>query len=128
VTYSKAFQDRSFLLHFDQKNTFPGPLQGKASHILDAAYLFQNFNEFLEEKDREVAREFGKRMITFIAGGEPWKKFDAKGTALVLADGEVKEVGFEQYEGREKIIWEVIEEIGGDDFVSVLFGYMASAH
>lgn len=128
VTYAKAFEGRSYLLHFDQKNTFPGPLNGKASHILDAAYLFQNFNEFLNEKDVDVARDFGRRMIKFICGKMPWSKFDEKRTALVLRVGEIKEIDFVNYEGRQKVIWEIIDQVGGDKFVSVLFGYMASAH
>jgi len=128
VVYSKAFEGRSYLLHFDQKNSFSGPLIGRASHILDAAYLFQNYNSYLNPDEVVVAEEFGKRVITFINGKEPWQKYDETGRALVLGDGGVQETNFLEYNGRNKEIWRITDEIGGDKLSSVLFAYMASAH
>ena len=128
VTYCKAFQGRSYLLHFDAQNPFPGPLQGRASHILDVAYLFQNYAQFLTPEQQGVAVSLAKKMIAFVAGEEPWGKYDDKGTALVLTDKEIGEVTFDKYEGRQKVIWEIIQQMGGDKLISVLFGYMANAH
>lgn len=71
---------------------------------------------------------FASRMITFMAGKQPWAKYDDRGTAFVLADDKIGEVAYDEYDGRKKIIWEIIEEVGGDKLAAVLFGYMASAH
>ena len=67
-------------------------------------------------------------MIAFVAGGEPWGKYDDKGTALVLTDKEIGEITFDKYQGRQKVIWEIIQQMGRDKLISVLFGYMANAH
>jgi carboxylesterase type B len=129
IIYSKAFLGKSYLLHFDAKNLFPGPLQGRASHILDVAYLFQNYNEHLSPEDKKVAEMYAEKIILFVNGMEPWRKYDGKGTAFVL-DGKSGsgEKEIEEYDGRKKGIWEVVDMVGGDKLVSVLFGYLASAH
>ena len=63
-----------------------------------------------------VAEEFAKRIVTFIDGKEPWSKYDKDGTALVLGENTVKEARFDEYDGRNKKIWEVIQEVGGINF------------
>jgi carboxylesterase type B len=124
IVYSKAFQGRSYLIHFDEKNPFPGPIYGRASHGLDVAYLFQNFNDHLGPEGVVAAKEFGTHLIGFISGKPRWKKYDSEGTALAFVDGQAKEVGFSEFDGRKTDIWEVIEEVGGDKLISVIFGYM----
>jgi len=126
--YSKAFQGRSYLLHFDQKNSFDGPLHGRASHILDVAYLFQNFNEHLTSTEVQVAEIFTEKMIAFIAGQKPWKNYDEAGTAFILGDGLAQELSFSEYKGRKTVIWKIVEEVGADKLISVLFAYMSGAH
>jgi carboxylesterase type B len=128
VAYSKAFLGKSYLLHFDAKNPFPGPLAGRASHILDVAYLFQNYNEHLSPQETKVAQTFAEKVILFVNGKEPWSVYDEKkGTAFVLGENS-GEREYNGYEGRRKGIWEIMEMVGGDKLVSVLFGYMASVH
>jgi len=126
IVYSKAFQGRSYLIHFDEKNPFPGPVYGRASHGLDVAYLFQNFNDHLEPAGVLAAKEFGTRLIAFITGKPTWKKYDSEGTALVIGDGQAKEISFAEFDGRKRAVWEVINEVGGDQLVSVVFGFMIS--
>lgn len=69
-----------YLYHFNAANPFPGPLQGKASHVLDVAYAFQNYNEFLSGEEVEVAREFGLAIIDFAWNGKPgWNVWSEDG-------------------------------------------------
>ncbi|KAJ3546564.1 hypothetical protein NM208_g1936 [Fusarium decemcellulare] len=60
-----------FLFHFNAANPFPGPLQGKASHVLDVAYAFQNYNHHLPPSEVQVARNLGLAIIAFVHSGQP---------------------------------------------------------
>ncbi|KAF4996281.1 hypothetical protein FDECE_12525 [Fusarium decemcellulare] len=68
--------------HFNAANPFPGPLNGKASHVLDVAYAFQNYNQFLSEADVDVAEDFASAIINFVKNGSPgwaaWSQKDPK--------------------------------------------------
>ncbi|CAI6097553.1 unnamed protein product [Clonostachys chloroleuca] len=60
-----------YLYHFNAPNAFPGPLQGKASHVLDVAYAFQNYNDYLSPSDVCIARGFGLAIVRFANKGQP---------------------------------------------------------
>jgi carboxylesterase type B len=79
----------TFLFHFERGNTFRSgpPLQGKATHLLDASYHFLNLNHHLSEKDRELAIEMAGRWIAFANGKDPWKPFGKEGNAMCITDG-----------------------------------------
>jgi hypothetical protein len=75
-------------------NPFSGAYTGLASHELDVAYLLQNFNGVLDERNRGVARAMADRFVAFVSG-EAWA---AEGNVLVF-DGEgVKEVDEGMYD------------------------------
>jgi carboxylesterase type B len=61
-----------FLYHFNEGIPWEGRFQGEAGHILDVSYLFQNYNEHLDDAQRKVAREFGGDIIKFVNGEDPW--------------------------------------------------------
>ncbi|KAM5353295.1 hypothetical protein ACJZ2D_016804 [Fusarium nematophilum] len=60
-----------YLYHFNAPNPFPGPLQGKASHVLDVAFLFQNYNEYLSAEEVKVAKAFALAIVDFANDGKP---------------------------------------------------------
>ncbi|CAH0003205.1 unnamed protein product [Clonostachys byssicola] len=60
-----------YLYHFNAPNPFSGPLQGKASHVLDVAYAFQNYNDYLSPSDVGVARDFALAIVRFVYKGQP---------------------------------------------------------
>lgn len=61
-----------FLYHFNEGIPWPGRFQGEAGHILDVAFLFQNYNEHLSDEARAVARKYGEDFIEFVNGNDPW--------------------------------------------------------
>ena len=65
-------QNKFFLYHFNEGNPWDGRFKGEAGHILDVAFLFQNFNEFLNDAQRAVAREYAEDFIKFVNGEDPW--------------------------------------------------------
>lgn len=58
---------------FNEPNPWDGPWKGHATHILDIAFLLQNFNEFLDDETRSVAVQFAKDVLAFVYGDVPWK-------------------------------------------------------
>ncbi|EKD15704.1 uncharacterized protein L3040_004010 [Drepanopeziza brunnea f. sp. 'multigermtubi'] len=75
VTIASGFPGKRFVFHFNEPNPWDGRYQGVASHLLDAAFLYQNFNEFLDEAQRGSAEAFGKHFVAYVAGREPFPQF-----------------------------------------------------
>ncbi|KAF5844230.1 hypothetical protein GGP41_002800 [Bipolaris sorokiniana] len=65
-------ETKLFLYHFNEGIPWEGRFKGEAGHILDVAYLFQNFNEHLDDAQLKVAREYGQDFIKFVNGENPW--------------------------------------------------------
>ncbi|KAF1937900.1 alpha/beta-hydrolase [Clathrospora elynae] len=61
-----------FLYHFNEGIPWDGRFKGEAGHILDVAYLFQNFNEHLDDAQLKVAKEYAEDFIKFVNGEDPW--------------------------------------------------------
>ena len=109
---------------FNVPNPWPGQWAGRSSHILDISLLFQNYNGFLNEQDKAVARKFGEDVVSFIHGGELWgrtagegQKEDGVGLARVYGGGgsvrDVEDVPGEET-GRRGVIFELAEMVGWD--------------
>ncbi|KAF9887688.1 hypothetical protein FE257_009641 [Aspergillus nanangensis] len=73
--YAHCWSGQAFMYQFNEPNVWDGPWKGRANHILDVAYLFQNYNEHLPEPQRRVAVQFGKDLIAFASGHAPWAAF-----------------------------------------------------
>ncbi|KAJ5950821.1 carboxylesterase [Penicillium vulpinum] len=76
LVYAHGWDGNAFMYFFNEPNTWDGPWKGYANHILDVAYLFQNYNEALTEGQRQTAVIFGKDLIRFANGKAPWPVFD----------------------------------------------------
>lgn len=51
---------KTYVYRFNEPNPWDGPWKGHATHILDITFLLQNFNEFLDEKQKAQAEGFAK--------------------------------------------------------------------
>jgi hypothetical protein len=49
VSIASGWPKKAYVIHFKEPNPWPGRYHGVATHILDAAFLFQNYNEFLDD-------------------------------------------------------------------------------
>ena len=47
-------------------------IEGRATHILDLAYLFQNFREFMTAGQQKVGIAFAEDIFKFCHGISPW--------------------------------------------------------
>lgn len=75
VTFAQGWPGKCHLLCFNEPNPWDGQWKGEATHILDVAFLFQNYNEFLSPAQRASAENFGADIMKFVAGLEPWTPF-----------------------------------------------------
>lgn len=92
ISIASGWPKKAYVFHFNEPNPWPGRYQGVATHILDAAFLFQNYNEFLDDAQQESARAFGEDFIDFVVGKEPFPPYvAAEGGAMVYGPGEQKE-------------------------------------
>jgi len=117
-----ATDGRVYTFRFNATNPWDGPLKGQSNHILDVAFLFQNYNKFLSEGQNAVAEAFADRVLAFVGGKEPWKRWDVpenkevapkdKAT-LVVSDGGCEEkIDCAPPNGRRFEFWQLEQEIG----------------
>lgn len=109
VSIASGWPNKSYVFHFNEPNPWDGRFQGVASHLLDAAFLFQNYNTYLDKPQRNSAIALGKHFIEFVVGLEPYPTYVAgKAGAMVYGPGEkrqafVKDVKSEDYQRRTAI-------------------------
>lgn len=120
-----------FLYHFNEGIPWEGRFQGEAGHILDVSYLFQNYNQHLDEKQKKVARAYAEDFIKFVNGEDPWPPVQggklggrvygpsSEGiTTKYVEDGKPSEVG------RGERVSELGELAGFDCFVEVFQNFL----
>ena len=83
---SQAPGTSAFVYHFNMPNPWDGAWKGHATHALDIAILLQNYNEYLSSGQRACAERFGKDVIGFINGEEPWEPFKRSAPAAMVYD------------------------------------------
>lgn len=104
----------TYQYRFNEPNPWDGPWKGHATHILDIAFLLQNFNEYLDDEQSSVAVSFAEDFVAFIHGSSPWTA--GADVAKVLGPkGKVEVVDDEpQKTGRRRVILELGEQVGFD--------------
>ncbi|PYH42313.1 putative carboxylesterase [Aspergillus saccharolyticus JOP 1030-1] len=81
---AQGWKGRAFVYYFNEGNPWNGAWKGRAGHILDLAYLFQNFREFMSPAQQKVGRAIAEDFSKFCHGIKPWP---------AVADGDL-EAGF----------------------------------
>ncbi|KAH8732619.1 carboxylesterase-like protein [Phaeosphaeriaceae sp. PMI808] len=71
--FAQGWPNRFFLYHFNEGIPWEGRFKGEAGHILDVAFLFQNYNNHLNEAQKQLARAYGEDFIKFVNGEDPWR-------------------------------------------------------
>jgi hypothetical protein len=87
---ARAWPGTRYVYHFNEGNPWEGQFKGLATHMLDAALLFQNYNAKMGEKGKDVATALARRVLAFANGRVPWERFDeTAGKAKVFGGAEV---------------------------------------
>jgi len=116
---------KTYMYRFNEPNPWPGAWQGQSTHILDIAFLFQNFNDYLDPAQKELAEGFAEDVFRFVHGKEPWQAWESgKRAAKVLGPQGKTEIAEDVPEkvGRRKVLFEIAEEVvGGMDHLAEAF-------
>ncbi|KAL2863394.1 putative carboxylesterase [Aspergillus lucknowensis] len=79
LTFAQGWKGPAYVYYFNETNPWDGPWKGQTNHILDLAYLFQNFRETLSPAQQAVATAFAEDFFKFCHGQAPWPAI-SKGT------------------------------------------------
>ncbi|RKL12917.1 hypothetical protein BFJ70_g16050 [Fusarium oxysporum] len=120
---------QSYVYHFNEPNPWSGPFKGYASHILDVAFIFQNYNKDLDEKQKATAVAFASDIITFVNGQQPWKPFNSRRgvKSYLRGGGEYSEPPNESKTRRSQFILELAKDNNGpgmDGLTKVFTNFM----
>lgn len=122
---------KTYIYRFNEPNPWEGPWKGHANHILDVAFLLQNFNEFLEPPQRERAERYGQDVIRFVNGKEPWREWKGESEKVAKVYGPEAEMDVvedvPEKTGRRSIMLELGAEVGFDKLMEAFNGFMRPA-
>ncbi|EXL50330.1 hypothetical protein FOCG_08632 [Fusarium oxysporum f. sp. radicis-lycopersici 26381] len=86
--YATFWPAQAWLYYFNESNPWEGPHKGRSAHCLDIAYLFLNYNGFMNDSQKKTATAFARDVISFTHGEAPWAEFHAsKKTRVYGANG-----------------------------------------
>lgn len=121
LSYAKAFSQqqgtKSHVYRFNATNPWDGPWKGTSNHVLDVAFLFQNFNAFLDAGRKRTAEEFTQGILAWANGREPWDAWtEEKGRAMMFGDEGAARVVDDtpQETGRRAKFMEFAGDVGWD--------------
>lgn len=117
-----------YMYRFNEPNDWPGPWEGRSTHIHDLTYLLQNFNDFLRADQSRLAEEYATDVLKFIHQKVPWQNWTKEQkVAKVLATngGGVKEDVPEQTD-RRRILLDLADQVGFDAVSGAFHRFMAS--
>jgi carboxylesterase type B len=117
-----------YMYRFNESNDWPGPWQGRSTHIHDLTYLLQNFNDHLDDAQTRLAEEFAADVIAFTNGQAPWQRWtNNQKTAKVFevgSKGEVEDVP--EKTGRRSVVLDLADEVGFDALKGAFVRFMIS--
>ncbi|OGE49725.1 hypothetical protein PENARI_c020G05258 [Penicillium arizonense] len=139
VAFARTWQGNLYAYYFNERNPWEGPWKGQASHILDLAYLFQNYREYLTEEQQAVAEVFAEDFSKFCHGVSPWPVVDETATKDTFPvrvfgpsdEGLTAKVDVRAYGGetmRRSTVFDYADKISLDEMLMIVreFGVNAS--
>ena len=130
VAFAKAWGPQSsYLYHFNEPNAWEGEFKGHATHILDLASFFMNFQDKMTKEQAELGEHFAANIIKFVNGDAPWKCYKVGEGAMVYGPSSGGKGGFIEGKaeklGRRDILENVKHQVGGlDTMLDVWRDYM----
>jgi hypothetical protein len=115
VAYAQNFPGKTYYYQFNEPNTWDGPFKGYSTHMLDAAFLFQNFREYMSTGPEMIAKDMAIEFVKFSNGVEPWVEYDkGKKVARVYGPSNKNRSGTTENNGwgseRRDVLWKLNKE------------------
>lgn len=115
----------AYVYHFNEPNPWEGRFKGVASHLLDAAFLFQHYEEFLNEEQAASGRAFARHFIEFVNGEESFAPFSSgSGKVQVYGPGEPRSRQVDAKDlaaaGRRDHVFKLAEDVGLDRLTAIV--------
>ncbi|OQE12807.1 hypothetical protein PENFLA_c062G07782 [Penicillium flavigenum] len=137
LTFARGWNGNAHVYYFNEGNPWKGTWKGRATHILDLAYLFQNFREFLTAGQQKVGNAFAEDIFKFCHGSSPWPavtegNFDKGFSARVYGPsdkGLTRNVVNQAYGGetmRRDTLRNLAAGVSLDDLVEVFVAFKAT--
>ncbi|KAL6405278.1 hypothetical protein AUP68_12122 [Ilyonectria robusta] len=117
---------KGYVGNFNEGNPWNGPNRGKANHMLDTAFLFQQYNSRMAAPQRAVAEAYATDIAAFVAGLDALPQF-TDGEQLVAwgpsNEGAIHQVTSRasKSSGRRPDFFDVVDDLGG--LSALLSGY-----
>jgi hypothetical protein len=115
LAYARSFPGKAYYYHFNELNPWDGMFKGCSTHMLDAAFLFQNCNEHMPAGAQEVAKGLATDFVKFAHGMQPWKQLKkGAGNVRTYGPSEKNSVGMAGNNGwgngRRDVLWKLSED------------------
>ncbi|KAF8864542.1 alpha/beta-hydrolase [Acephala macrosclerotiorum] len=134
VTWARGWPGKAWMYHFNEPNPWDGEWKGESGHILDVAYLFQNYEEHLTQAQKNVGKQYAGDFISFMNGKTRWPVFeDGKEGAMTYGPSteskswEYVEGITSEKSGRKNTIFELAESVGIEE-LSAAWGNFLSGN
>ncbi|KUJ23279.1 alpha/beta-hydrolase [Mollisia scopiformis] len=134
VTWARGWPGKAWMYHFNELNPWDGEWKGESGHVLDVAYLFQNFDEHLAQAEQAVAKQFAGDFINFMNGETRWPLFESGNEGAMTygpsSDGKCSEYveGItSEKSGRKNTIFELADSVGIEE-LSAAWGNFLSGN
>lgn len=134
VTWARGWPGKAWMYHFNEPNPWDGEWKGESGHVLDIAYLFQNYEEHLTQAQKNVGKQYTGDFISFINGKTRWPAFgDEKEGAMTYGPStegrcwEYVESITSEKSGRKNTIFELAESVGIEE-LSAAWGNFLSGN
>jgi len=117
-----------YMYRFNEPNPWPGPWQGRSTHIHDLAFLFQNFSDFLSGAQNQLAEEFATDVLSFANNKEPWQNWtkSRKVAKVIATDRKGMKEDVPEQTGRRKFFVDLANEVGLDTLRGAFDRFMTS--
>ncbi|KAJ5792605.1 uncharacterized protein N7503_008583 [Penicillium pulvis] len=136
LSYALGWPGDAYVYYFNEGNPWDGPWKGRANHILDVIFFFQNFNDFMSAEQAAVSTAFAEDIFKFCHGVAPWpatsSQIDDGSPARIYGPterGTTTSVSQQLLGGdtlRRRILFDCTSEVSLDDLAKVLGELMSS--
>ena len=114
---SRPKTNTAFFFRIFQPNPFDGPLKGFATHVLDVALIFQNYEEYLPAETAALAKRMAETFLDFANGGVELQAGGGTDRLVTVwgPAGKVRQMSAAEYDTTERQgAAELVKKVGVD--------------